>query len=139
MADQILLDAYIVVNGTNLSNKAQQVTVSRSAKPIDTTAFGTGGNASNTPGLSSDKFDVLFKQDFTAASVNAVLGPLKTNGTAFTVEVRPTSAAVSTGNPKYTATCKLFDYTPLDGKVGDLSTAKVTFMADGAPIAEAFA
>lgn len=139
MSQTILLDCYIVVNGTNLSNHVSQVTVSRTKKAVDVTAFGTGGNDTAAAGLSSDEFDVQFQQDFAAASVNAVLGPLYTNNTNFTVEVRPTSAAVSTTNPKYTGTCQLFDYTPLDGKVGDLSGTKVKFKVQGAPIVEAFA
>ena len=85
-----------------------------------------GGNlGERVHGLQDNSFTVTFQQDFEAASVDAVLYPLYDNETEFEVEVRPTSAAVSATNPSYTGDCILLEYSPLDGKVGDLSETKV--------------
>ena len=48
-----------------------------------------------------------------------------------TVKVVPVNTTVSTTNPSYTATCVLFTYNPLSGKVGERSDTSVEFQATG--------
>lgn len=120
----ILKDCYIVVNGTNFSDHTSAVTVNLSKDDVETTNF-SGGGRERQAGLKDDSFEITFQQDFAAGEVDAVLYPLYDDETEFVVEVRPTSAAVSATNPKYTADCILLEYSPLDGKVGDLSETKV--------------
>lgn len=124
MAKQILKDCYIVVNGTNFSDHVSAVTVNFSKDDVETTSF-SGGGRERMQGLKDDSFELTFQQDFSAASVDAVLYPLYDLGTEFVIEVRPTASAVSATNPKFTGTCILMEYSPLDGKVGDLSETKV--------------
>lgn len=126
MAKLVLKDCYITINGTNFSDHVSSVTVSLSKKGVDTTSF-SGGGAEQVAGLKSDEFDMELQQDYAAASVDAVLYPLYNNETEFTIEVRPTGAARSVTNPAYTGTCILLDYSPLDGKPGDLSNTKIKF------------
>lgn len=124
MAKVILKDCYIVVNGTNLSDHISAVTVNLSKDDVETTSF-SGGGRERMQGLKDDSFEITLQQDFEAASVDAVFYPLYDTGDEFEVEVRPTSSAVSATNPKYTGDCILMEYSPLDGKVGDLSETKV--------------
>lgn len=124
MAKIILRDCYVVVNGTNFSDHVSAVTVTLSKDDVDTTSF-SGGGRERKAGLKDDSFEISFQQDYAAASVDAVLYPLYDTEAEFVVEVRPTSAGVSATNPKYTGTCLLLEYAPLDGKVGDLSETKV--------------
>lgn len=132
----ILKNCYITVNGTNFSDHVSSVTVSMSKKGVDTTNF-SGGGSEQQAGLKNDEFDITFQQDFTAASVDAVLYPLYNNETEFVIEVRPATAAVSTTNPSYIGTCILLDYTPIDGKPGDLSESKLKIPSQRAGIARA--
>jgi hypothetical protein len=133
---KILKDCYIVVNGTNFSDHINQVAVNLSKDDVETTSF-SGGGRERMQGLKDDSFELTFQQDFDAASVDAVLYPLYDLGTEFTVEVRPSNAAVSATNPKYTGTCILMEYSPLDGKVGDLSETKVKIPTQRTGIARA--
>lgn len=126
MAKLVLRDCFILINGTNFSDHVSSVTVALSKKGVDTTSF-SGGGSEQVAGLKSDEFDMELQQDYAAASTDAVLYPLYNNETEFTIEVRPTSAARSVTNPAYTGTCVLLDYTPLDGKPGDLSNTKIKF------------
>jgi hypothetical protein len=126
MAKLVLKDCYVVINGTNFSDHVSSVTVTLTKKGVDTTSF-SGSGAEQVAGLKSDEFDMQIQQDYANASTDAVLYPLWNNETEFTIEVRPTSAGVSVNNPKYTGTCILLDYSPLDGKVGDLSDTKIKF------------
>lgn len=124
MGKLVLKDCYIVVNGTNLSDHVDAVTLDLVKDGVETTSF-SGGGRERVAGLKDDTVELTFQSDFAPASVDAVLYPLYDNETEFTIEVRPTSSAVGTANPKYTATCVLFEYAPLDGKVGDLAETKV--------------
>lgn len=126
MAKIVLKDCYVVINGTNFSDHVSSVTVQLTKKGVDTTSF-SGSGSEQVAGLKSDEFNMQIQQDYANASTDSVLYPLWANETEFTIEVRPTSAAVSVNNPKYTATCILLDYSPLDGKVGDLSDTKIKF------------
>lgn len=132
----ILKNCYVTVNGTNFSDHVSSVTVSMSKKGVDTTNF-SGGGSEQQAGLKNDEFDITFQQDFSAASVDAVLYPLYNNETEFLIEVRPQTAAVSTTNPSYIGTCILLDYTPVDGKPGDLSESKLKIPSQRAGIARA--
>lgn len=124
MGKLVLKDCYIVVNGTNFSDHVSEVTVNLSKDDVETTSF-SGSGRERVAGLKDDSFELTIQQDYAAASTDAVLYPLYNNETEFTIEVRPTSSAVSATNPKYTGTCILLEYAPLDGKVGDLSETKV--------------
>lgn len=124
MSKVVLKDCYVVVNGTNFSDHVSQITVTLKKDDVDTTSF-SGQGKEHAQGLKEDMFEFNIQQDYANASTDAVLYPLYDLGTEFTVEVRPTSAAVSVNNPKYTATCILLSYQPLDGKVGQLSDTKV--------------
>lgn len=124
MAKLVLRDCYVVVNGVNFSSHISQVTVTLKKDSVDTTNFGGGGREA-VAGLKGDGFEFNFQQDYASGNVDAVLFPLYDLEQEFVVEVRPTSAAVSANNPKYTGTCILLEYTPLSGKTGDLSDTKV--------------
>ena len=89
------------------------------------------GSTSRTriAGLADNQATFEFNQDFAAANVEAVLYPLL--GTAATFEIRPTSSAASTTNPKYTGSLLISEWSPLDGKIGDLATVSVSWPISG--------
>jgi len=126
MAKIVLRDCYIVVNAVNFSDHVSSVEVNLSKDEVETTNF-SGQGRERVAGLKDDNFVINFQQDFAAGEVDAVLYPLWANETEFTVEVRPTSSAVSATNPSYSGTCILLEYQPLSGSVGDLSETEVTF------------
>jgi hypothetical protein len=121
----VLKDAYIAVNSSNLSDHVSSVTLEDSADEVEFTSFGANyreyGQGLKTASITLEVF-----QDFASGSIDAVLEPLYNSGGTFTVEVRPTSSSVSSTNPKYTMTGRLFSYSPLQGAVGDANTTSVT-------------
>lgn len=136
MAKLILRDCFIEVNGVNFSSHVNSVEVQLKKDDINTTNFG-GDGRERAAGLKDDMFTINFQQDFAAGVVDDVLYPLWDLETEFTVKVRPTSAAVSSNNPEYSATCILLDYQPVSGKVGELSDTKVKLHAQRVGIARA--
>src|SRR5262245_1670764 len=129
----------IVVNSVDLTDHVREATVTMSADQLDATAMGATSHA-YAVGLRDDRFEITFLQDYAAAKVDATLSGLVGSSTGFTVVGKPTTAAVSATNPTYTATCLLFDYTPIDAEVGQISMPKVIFLpAPGSSIVRATA
>ncbi len=128
MATFSFTDGFLLLNAVNMSAMARQLVLKTSAAELDNTAFGATYH-SRIGGLKDGQIDVEWNQDFAAAQVDVLLFPLL--GTTVTFEVRPTSAARSATNPAYTGSVLISDYTPLDGKVGDLAVNKSTWKTTG--------
>lgn len=126
MAKIVLRDCSIVVDGVNLSDHAETVTIMSEKDLVETTSFGATAK-SNLLGLGDATIEIDFHQDFAAASVDATLWPIHQAGSTVPVVVKPTSAAVSATNPSYTMQSVLPNFSPLAGKVGELSKTSVTF------------
>ena len=131
MAKFTLTDAYVSVNGTAISDHLSSVTIESSADEIEFTSFGTSGFREFGAGLKDATVSAEAFQDFAASSLDAILYPLYSTGGTFALEVRPTSSAASSTNPKYTMTARLFSYSPIAGAVGDASTTSLTFRNAG--------
>lgn len=130
MAKFVLVNASITVNGVDLSDHCRSVEINQSAADVEATCMGATG-VGRLQGLRDESFVVTWAQDFASSKVDATLNALYSAGTAHTVVVKATSAAVSATNPKWTATCLLLDYNPIAGKTGDLAEAPTTFKVDG--------
>jgi len=128
MAKIILDDASLVVNSVDLSDHVQSITINYEAELQDCTTMGQDTRA-NKGGLKNWSIDVTFVQDWAVGEVDATLFGLV--GGEFTIVVKPTSAAVSTTNPSYSATATLSTYSPIGNSVGDLAVAPVSFMPTG--------
>ena len=128
MAVIVLTNAYISVNGTDLSDHSNTVTLNYEKDSVEITAFGDTAHKF-TGGLQNNSLEVTFHQDFATSptnSVEAVLYPLV--GTTTTVVVKPNGSVTSTTNPAYTLTSTyLASHTPVAGGVGELATTSVTF------------
>src|SRR5262245_12650427 len=129
----------LTVNAVDLSDHVREITITMSADDLDATAMGATSHA-HTVGLRDDRMEVTFLQDYAAAKVDATLSGLVGTTTGFVIVAKPTNAAVSTTNPSYTMTSLLFDYTPIDAQVGEISMPKVVFLpAPGGSIVRATA
>ena len=72
-----------------------------------------------------------FHQDFAAGEVEATVYPLL--GTSAAIAVKPNeSGAIAADNPAYLFNAVISEWTPLNGAVGELATASVTWPITGA-------
>jgi hypothetical protein len=125
MAIFVATDFNVSINGsTALASYLTQVELKASATDITTTAFGSSW-VTRVAGLKEGSLTLTFNQDYAASTVDATLWPLL--GSQATVVIKPTSSAVGTANPAYTAICVVNDLTPVSGTVGDLSVFSVTW------------
>jgi hypothetical protein len=129
MAIFVATDFSVSINGsTALASYLTQVELKTSANDITTTAFGSSW-VTRVAGLKDGSLTLQFNQDYAAATVDATLWPLL--GTNATVVIKPTTSAVSSANPAYTAICSVIDLTPVSGQIGDLATFSVTWPTTG--------
>jgi len=129
MAVFALTAEYLALNGSaTLNDHVKAATLTIEAEALDSTAMGPGWK-SNIGGLKSGTLAVTFNDDYAASNVDATLWPLL--GTVVTFEVRPTDAAVSATNPKYTGSV-LIQQHALGGSVGELASKALSFPVSGA-------
>lgn len=126
MAKFVMTNCVVVVNAVDFSDHVSSVEVNVSKDEIDTTSF-SGSGRERKAGLQDNSFVLNFQQDFAASNVDATLWPLWLNETEFTVSAKPVVGATTATNPAYSGTCILLEYSPLNGKVGELSETSVTF------------
>lgn len=130
MARIVLTNAYVTVNSVDVSDHVASVTLNSSIDVVETTAFGTTGARTRIGGLADNSITLEFHQDYASGSIEATVYPLL--GTTTTVVVKPNGTTTSATNPSYTATALVSEWTPLNGAVGELATASVTWPVSGA-------
>jgi len=130
VAKFILKHPVITVAGVDLTDHCSSVEVSTEFDEVDLTTF-CNDFRSFGQGPGDANITATFFQDYASGSVDATLWPLAQSGGTFDVVVRGGSEAVSSTNPKYTMTSRLFSYTPLSGGYGDASTTDVSFRNAG--------
>jgi hypothetical protein len=129
MGKLVLTDAFVSIDGNDVSDHVKSVTINYSADLQDSTAMGDGSHT-RVGGLKDWSLDVDFHQDYAAANVDALMFPLV--GTSFPVIVRPVkTGGVGAGNPNYTGTAIMESYKPITGSVGDLAETSVSIPGNG--------
>ena len=122
-------DVQVTVGGVDLTDHVTSVTFASTAAELDTTAMGDS-NVTRIGGLQDGSVSIEVLQDMDAGETYATLDTLL--GTVTTVEVTPTSAAVSATNPKKSVSCLVTEVPFIDGGVADLATISVTWPMSGA-------
>jgi hypothetical protein len=137
----VIKGPYISINGVDLSDWVKSIELPIEVAEVDATTGTAAASAANAAmgrlaGLKDWSFSPTFAQDFAANAVDATLYPLI--GTEFAVEIRPTNAAASATNPKFTGNGMLFGYEPINGAIGAHAETKPTIKcSDGAALARA--
>lgn len=126
MAIFTLTDAHVIINGVTLSDHSNAVKVDDNRDEKDITAFGATSKAV-TKGLGDATITITMFQDFASGKTHATLQPLIGSSTPVTIEVRATSAARSATNPAAVMSGLLFNYSMLDGQIGEPTAIQAVF------------
>jgi hypothetical protein len=125
MAQLVLTNAEITVNGVTLSDRANSVTLNYEIDSVESTTFGSAGHTF-VGGLQNNSVDIDFMQDFAAANVEATVFPLV--GSQTVVTIKPTSAEVGATNPLYTVSSTFLSaHTPVAAAVGEMAMTSLSF------------
>jgi hypothetical protein len=126
MAKLVLTDSVVTVGGTDISAYVAAVTITTSVNEVETTAFGQGA-VTRVGGLKDNSVTLSIQNDFSA--VEGLIYPLI--GSTTTVVVKPNGSTVGTANPSYSMTAVVLEWSPVNGAVGELNTADVTWPVSG--------
>ena len=130
MAKIVLTNAVVTVNAVDLSDSVSSITLNSSFDVVETTAFSSTAARTRIGGLADNSISLEFHQDYASGEVEATIFPLL--GTLTTVTVKPVSGSTTATNPLYTVSSLVSEWTPLNGAVGELATASVTWPVSGA-------
>lgn len=126
MAKLVLTDSKITINGTDVSTNIAAVTINVTAAEVETTAFGQGA-VTRVGGLQDNSVTLSMHNDYSA--IEGLVYPLI--GSTAQIIVKPNGTAVGTANPSYTMQALVTEWTPVNGAVGELNTADVTWPVSG--------
>lgn len=132
MPIKVLSDASVLINGIDLSDHVEGVTINYSAEVKEAKVMGDAG-IRRLSGLLDWSAAITFRQDLDAAKVNATLFPL-IGGAPFAFAARESKAdAISVANPEWQGNGLIDgDYAVVAGEVGEVHNTSVTIVgADG--------
>jgi hypothetical protein len=129
MARIVLTNAYVLFGSTDLSDHISSISLSSTFDIVETTAFGQTSKT-RVAGLADNSVTLEFHQDYATSSVEQTIYP--TLGTAVTIAVKPVNGTTTVLNPQYSFSAVVSEWTPLNGAVGELATASVSWPISGA-------
>jgi hypothetical protein len=124
MARIVLTNVAVTFGTTDISSYVTSVTLGSTYDVVETTAFGNTART-RVAGLADNSVALEFNQDYAAGALEAVIYP--TLGTAVSMTVRPVAGTT----PSYSFSALVSEWTPLNGAVGELATASVTWPISG--------
>jgi len=126
VAKLVLTNANVVLGGTDVSSYVASVTLNISVNEVETTAFGSGATT-RVGGLQDNSVTLDMHQDYSA--IEGLVYPLI--GSTTSLVIKPNGTAVGTANPSYSMTPLIVEWSPVNGAVGELATASVTWPVSG--------
>ena len=127
MAKLVLTNANISINATDVSSSVASVQFETTVDEVETTAFGPGNGKTRVGGLLDTTLSLSLHNDYSA--VEGLIYPLI--GSTTTVVVKPNGTAVSSANPSFTMTILVTGWSCVNGAVGELNTADVSWPVSG--------
>jgi hypothetical protein len=127
MSKIVLTNCVVKVDTVDLSDHVNQITVTETVNEVETSAFGNT-NVTRVGGLRDSSISLTFHQNFAAGEVYATLKDKV--GSIGTVQVIPNGTTISATNPSISLEVLYTEMSHLDGSIGELSTASVTWPAN---------
>lgn len=125
----VLTNASVVLASTDISQYITSISLNSTFDIVETTAFGNTAKT-RVAGLADNSVTFEFNQDYATSAIEQTIYPLL--GTAASVVAKPVAGTTTAINPQYTFSALISEWTPLNGSVGELATASVTWPISGA-------
>ena len=127
MSKLVMTNANVTLGATDITDYVASVTLTVSSSEVETTSFGSGGAVTRVGGLKDGSLALEIHNDYSA--IDGLLFPLVGSTAAFIV--KPNGTATGSANPAFSGTILITEYTPVNGAVGELATASLTFPLSG--------
>jgi hypothetical protein len=112
----------------DLSDHIASISLNSTRAEVPTTAFGDQA-VTRIAGLGDNSITLSFHEDFASSEVHQTVYPLI--GTTTSVVVKPVNTTTATDNPSFSMTVLVTEWPILNGAVGDLAAADVTWPVSG--------
>lgn len=115
----------VVVGTTNtISTFVNTVSLNRELDVVDITAL-TDSVANAITGVERSTLNLELYNDFASNSVNALFE--NALGTKLNIQLIPVSTTVSATNPRYSMSCLISNWTPINGSIDGVASVSVSF------------
>jgi hypothetical protein len=132
MAKQVLTNVAVTFGtaNTDISAYVTSITLSTTAAEVATSAMGSSA-MTRIQGMIDSSVTIELIQDY--PTMEKLFWDAFTAGTAVPMTVKPNgTAAASSTNPSYAFSALPTSWTPVNGAIGDLATASITYPISGA-------
>ena len=129
MARLVLTNASVVFGSTDLSDYISSIIINSTFDLVETKTYGNSAKT-RVAGLADNSVTFEFHQDYATGEVEQTIYPLL--GTAVSVVAKPVAGTTTSVNPQYAFSALVSEWTPINGSVGELATASVTWPISGA-------
>lgn len=133
MAKQVLTNVAVTFGtaNTDITSYVASVTLNLSKAEVATTSFGSSGAVTRIAGLADNSISLELHQDY--PTIEKLFYDAWNAGTAVPMTVKPNgTAAASSTNPQYSFNVVPLTWQSVNGAVGDIATASITYPIDGA-------
>jgi hypothetical protein len=132
MAKQVLTNVAVTFGtaNTDISGYVTSITLSTTAAEVMTSAMGSSA-MTRIQGMIDSSVTLELIQDY--PTIEKLFWDAFTAGTAVPMTVKPNgTAAASSTSPQYAFSVLPTSWTPVNGAIGDLATASITYPISGA-------
>jgi hypothetical protein len=133
MAKQVLTNVAVTFGtaNTDITSYVASVTLNLTKAEVATTSFGSSGAVTRIAGLADNAITLDLHQD--DPTIEMLFYDAWNAGTSVPMTVKPNgTGAASSSNPQYAFNVLPLTWQPIQGAIGDLATASVTYPIDGA-------
>ena len=133
MAKQVLTNVAVTFGtaNTDITSYVASVTLNLSKAEVATTSFGSSGAVTRIAGLADNSITLELHQDY--PTIEKLFYDAWNAGTAVAMTVKPNgTAAASSSNPQFAFNVLPLTWQSINGAVGDIATASITYPIDGA-------
>jgi len=121
----------VSVNSVDITDHAYSMNIEFTKDELDASTFGSPFKVT-IAGVPDCSITTGLYQDFAAGEVDQTLYPLATGTSSFPVAVKAAAGAISSTNPEFQlAAALMFNYNPLQGTFGEMSSTEPTFKNAG--------
>jgi hypothetical protein len=133
MAKQVLTNVAVTFGtaNTDITSYVQSVSLNLTKSEVATTSFGSSGAVTRIAGLADNSITLELHQDY--PTIEKLFYDAWNAGTAVPMTVKPNgTAAASSSNPQFAFNVLPLTWQSINGAVGDIATASITYPIDGA-------
>lgn len=132
MSKQVLTNVAVTFGtaATDISEYVASITLDLTKAEVPTTSFGSSGAVTRISGLADNSITLELHQDY--PTIEKLFFDAWNAGTAVPMTVKPNgTAAASSSNPQYAFSVLPLTWQSVNGAVGDIATASITYPIDG--------